>query len=443
MKYAKTALAITAATLVYGCSSAEKRMVNEDPYIWLESLESQDAKAWVERHNKLTRAKLEGDPRFLPLKNEIKKILAAKDRVAMPSQRGRLIRNFWQDERHVRGVWRETTFEEYVKPAPKWKILLDVDALNKAEKKSFVFSGANCLAPDYKRCLVRLSDGGKDKAIMREFDTVTRKFVTGGFELPEAKSSYDWIDRETVFLLMDTGPDSLTSSGYPRQVRIWRRGQPFKDAKLVFEGEKTDVAVSAYRNLGTATKNSFVARYPNFFESEGYWYKDGKLIRIPIPTTAGIIGDTDEFLIFTLRFDWMVRGTTFPAGAVLSLPLTSVKDQTEPYEPEGLQAIFAPSEKLAFSGLSITKSYLYLTVLNDVNGEIYRIERKAGGWERAKLPFPAGGMPAITDAPTDSDRFFATFESFGVPTSLYVGEGPKAHETLKLLKQLPPRFDAS
>jgi len=36
-----------------------------------------------------------------------------------------------------------------------------------------------------------------NEAVVREFDTQTGKFVEGGFKIPEAKSDYDWIDRDT------------------------------------------------------------------------------------------------------------------------------------------------------------------------------------------------------------------------------------------------------
>jgi prolyl oligopeptidase len=60
--------------------------------------------------------------------------------------------------------------------------------------------GADCLAPDETRCLVSLSDGGKDAVTVREFDTTTRSFVDGGFVLPEGKHRIEWLDRDTLLV---------------------------------------------------------------------------------------------------------------------------------------------------------------------------------------------------------------------------------------------------
>ena len=76
-----------------------------------------------------------------------------------------------------------------------------------------MWHGANCLAPDYTRCLVSLSPGGTDADVVREFDITTSAFVEGGFTLPEAKSNVAWYDENTLFVGTDEGPGSLTDSG--------------------------------------------------------------------------------------------------------------------------------------------------------------------------------------------------------------------------------------
>jgi len=37
--------------------------------------------------------------------------------------------NFWQDEEHVRGLWRQTTLASFRTPEPQWQTILDIDAL--------------------------------------------------------------------------------------------------------------------------------------------------------------------------------------------------------------------------------------------------------------------------------------------------------------------------
>src|SRR5690606_35912672 len=88
-----------------------------------------------------------------------------------------------------------------------------------------------------------LSDGGKDAVTIREFDTVEKRFVEGGFVLPESKGSATWIDRDTLLIARDFGEGSLTSSGYPMVVKRLTRGQSLDQAQELYRGQPTDVSV--------------------------------------------------------------------------------------------------------------------------------------------------------------------------------------------------------
>src|SRR5262249_55042040 len=134
--------------------------------------------------------------------------------------------NFWRDDKHPRGLWRRTSLAEYRKPEPRWEVVLDLDALAAAEKESWVWQGATFLRPACERCLVSLSRGGADAAVVREFDARARAFVKEGFTLPEAKSDVSWRDRDCLLVGTDFGPGTLTTSGYPRLIKEWRRGTP-------------------------------------------------------------------------------------------------------------------------------------------------------------------------------------------------------------------------
>jgi prolyl oligopeptidase len=165
-------------------------------------------------------------------------VLNAKDRIPYISRRGNWLYNLWQDEAHKRGLWRRTTLAEYRKAEPAWETVIDLDALGKAEGENWVWGGASCHGPDYRRCLVSLSRGGADAKVVREFDVVAKTFVKDGFVLPEAKSSVDWIDANTVYVSTDFGPGSMTDSGYPRIVKRWKRGTPLSEAVTMFEAQK-------------------------------------------------------------------------------------------------------------------------------------------------------------------------------------------------------------
>ena len=244
-----------------------------EAYEWLEDVRGARALEWVRAHNEKSLARLKAHPLFAQVESELRTILLAKDRIPYPSLMGEWLYNFWQDDRHVRGIWRRTRLADYSKAEIPWESVLDLDALATAESENWVWKGADCLAPEYARCLITLSRGGGDASVVREFDTSSKSFVGDGFILPEAKSNVSWVDRDTTFVGTDFGAGSLTNSGYPRIVKLWKRGTPLSAATLVFEGSLDDVAVGAYtlegfRNPDGGGDLSLVTRAPSFFEEE-------------------------------------------------------------------------------------------------------------------------------------------------------------------------------
>ena len=173
----------------------------------------------------------------------------------MPGFRAGQVYNFWQDDVNVRGLVRRTSVNEYRKAAPQWDVVLDVDALSKAEGANWVYQGAGCLQPDETKCLVSLSEGGKDAVEIREFDNTAKTFVVGGFRLPAGKQNADWLDADTLYVSRDFGPGTMTESGYPFVVKKWARGSKWEDAVEVYRG-KARQAMSQRARVFGATKTA-------------------------------------------------------------------------------------------------------------------------------------------------------------------------------------------
>ena len=196
--------------------------MSEDPYLWLEGVEDAKALDWVRAQNAVSEKQLAGDPGFEALRGSLLEILDSNARIPYVSKMGAYYYNFWRDKNNPQGVWRRTTLAEYRKDLPQWEVLLDIDALGKAEGVNWVWGGADCLRPTYDRCLISLSRGGADADVTREFDVSDKAFVTGGFARPEAKGQIGWIDADTVYVGTDFGTGSMTSSGY-RWACAWGR----------------------------------------------------------------------------------------------------------------------------------------------------------------------------------------------------------------------------
>src|SRR5512135_1965075 len=256
-----------------------------DPNLWLEDVTGEKALDWVRARNKESAAALEtGD--FAAVEKRILDILDSEARIPYVEKLGPWYYNLWRDAKNPRGLWRRTTLEEYRKERPAWETVIDLDALGAAENEKWVWHGADCLKPDYKRCIVQLSRGGADADVVREFDLEAKAFVKDGFSLPESKNAVGWLDADTLYVGTDFGPGSMTTSGYPRIAKMWRRGAPLGQAETLYEGKPDDMAVAAFRDHTKGFERDFVYRAITFYTSELFLRRDGKLLKIEKPDSA-------------------------------------------------------------------------------------------------------------------------------------------------------------
>ena len=405
----------------------------EDPYLWLEEVLGEKALSWAREQNAISQKELTTDPSFERLRARLLAIYDSKDKIPTPGVMGGALYNFWRDEAHPRGLWRRTTLAEFKKPSPKWETVIDLDALAKAENESWVWKSANCLYPKYERCLVGLSRGGADAVVVREFDTVKKAFVEGGFTLPEAKSQASWKDLDTIYVGTDFGPGSLTDSGYARIAKEWKRGTPLAEAKTLFEGKKTDVAVFAYREFDHGKSYDWVGRAPSFFTNEAMLNEQGKLTKLEKPddADADIWGDQ---LIIRPRTDWQTGATTWPAGSLLAIKLADFLAGKREFS-----LLFRPTPTTSLDSWVATKNALFVVELEDVKSRLYRHTLNKQGWARAKVDAPEVGSFSVAAYDEDnSDDYWFTESGFTTPTTLSLGTS-KARQKLK---QAPAFFVA-
>ena len=405
---AKTA-ALAAITAATGMA-----MAHNDPYLWLEEVEGPNALAWARGQNAVSLAELEAHPLFEPIHERALEILTSDDRIAYPSLMGGEIYNFWRDAEHVRGIWRKASLAAYRTDDQDWDVILDVDALAEAEDENWIWAGSNCRYPDYDRCLIGLSVGGADAAVRREFDLENREFVADGFYVPESKSSIGWRDRDSVFYGPAFDEADMTDSGYPRTVRLWRRGEAREDAELIFEGEQTDVASNGVRFWDGDDYYDLIIRVPDFFSRHYFRYVDGEVRRIHVPEDAELAGMLDGQLLVELKSDWEIGGKTWKQGALVAGPMESF----EAGEPE-LAVVFQPGERASISGVTTTDNTVIVNLLDNVVSRLLRFTHSDGGWHSEPLDVPDLGAISVVTADDKSDRFFYNYTGFLTPSTLF------------------------
>ena len=415
-----------------------------DPYLWLEEVQGEKALAWVRERNALSTSKLQASPVFSDNRAKVLGVLNNRDQIPGVTRRGEHLYNFWRDAQNPRGLWRRTTLAEYRKAQPQWDVLLDLDALGKAEGENWVWAGSNCLAPDYKHCLISLSRGGADAKVVREFDLAKREFVKDGFFLPEAKSQFDWVDINTLYLGTDFGPGSMTQSGYARVIKLWKRSTPLADAAQVFEGKDSDVSAFVNVDKTPGFERITVGRSTDFYNTEISLLVNGQWVKINKPSDATLSWQR-EWAFLLLKSDLKVDSTTFKSGSLLAIKFDALMKGESNY-----QVLFEPSatRSLARSGPSTTRDYVLLNILDNVAGRIEELQYINGKWQRREVKAPSPGTLSASGlhdpfVKEDSlaNHYIMSYLDFLTPAALYLGQAGQDHR--ELLKSNPSFFDNS
>lgn len=415
---------------------------SDDPYLWLEEVEGAEALAWAAEQNALSVPRLQGDARFESVRAQIESLLTSDDRIPTPELIDGQVYNFWQDDSHIRGLLRRTSLASYVSDDPQWETVIDIDSLATVENANWVYKGRSCLPSNPTRCLLRLSDGGKDAVVLREFDLDGKNFVDGGFTVAEAKTNVDWLDADTLLIGTDFGDDSLTNSGYARTLRVWRRGTNINDAEQIIEVDSQDMSVGVNTVEGDGALYSFVTRRPDFFTEQNWLITPQQtLAEIPFPIDVNLQGLFGGKLIALLRSDWSPNGRTYPAGSLIAMDLA---DSVNSGSATGVRILLNPLAEAqldAITSVAITRDSIYVAALKDVSGTLLRIRpSEDDGWETTGIQLPENGAIRLVSADSFNDTLMVNYQSFLTPSTLYLIRGD---EPPLAVKALSPQFDAA
>ena len=428
-------------------SSLDTPPPGQDPYLWLEDLDSSRVREWVEARTAETQAAL-CDAQFEQDRAAILKILDAPDRITSISRRGRFVYNFWRDAQTPKGLWRRTTLARYRARTPEWETVIDIDALARAETEDWVWRGCVSLPPDYRRCLVQLSRGGADAAVTREFDLVDKRFVVDGFTLPVAKGRAVWLDADQLLVSSALGGEDVqTTSGYARTVRLWRRGAPFERAPVLFECDRNEMGVTAWRSHDPVRPRTLFVRQVEFFRQRVFVTDErGAQRPIEVPDDAQT-NLWPDWLFVELRSDWTTGGRTYPAGALLVTGFDQFMAGGRDFT-----VLFEPSARRSLAYVTDTRDVMAFKVLDNVRSYLYFARVVDGHWRVEPLPdFPALAVLDISALaidesdcfpaePEEDNAFVVSSNNSILPPTLSLvrhGEPPAK------LDQEPARFDAS
>ena len=415
---------------------------SDDKYAWLEEVSSTRSMDWVKGENARTEKILEADPRYAADFAEALTVAEDPNRLPLPGLRGGEIYNQWRDATNPRGLLRKTVLADYLTPRPHWQTVLDFDALGRAEKTGWVSRGLSCLYPGDQYCLVALSAGGEDATTEREFDLKSGQFVPNGFTLPHSKQSVDWVDKDTLLIAHDWGPNTMTASGYPFVVKEWKRGTPLASAHEIFRGAPADEVGTRASVLHDAQGHqvTILRRGVTFFASKTYVRTAKGVEQLAIPPKADVDTLIDGRLLVELRENWQPDGQarTFAQGSLVELNLPDVLRDPTHLRPS---IVFEPSAEEFLQEASSTRDCLIVATLENVQGRAYVYKPAPGGWTKTRLQLPENVSVRIASTNATDNHFFLSITSFLTPPAVWLGDAGAG--TLAAAKSQPPQFDAS
>lgn len=419
---------------------------DDTSHLWLEEVEGEAALTWVKAQNERSLSALEAHPDYADNLAKAMDVAVSDDRIPYGVIRDGLVYNFWQDETNARGLWRRTTLESYETETPDWETVLDFDALAAAEDKNWVFKGSDCFRPQGASktlCLISLSDGGKDAIIKREFDLATKSFVESGFETAEAKQGSAWIEQDTLLIATDWNGDgsTLTDSGYPSSVRLWKRGQDLQDAAELFVGDPTDVGVWPWAQELEDGRMIYGAVEADTFFTSSYWLlSKGDPVKFPVPAKSSLGDIYKGYQFLTLQEDWGIasQSASYQIGDLVAFELDPF---LESGELPPVELVFRANERQAVNGVAVAKDAALLSINDNVIGKILQLQPGADGWTTDPVDLPGTGQASIVFADSKSEIVFLGYEGFLTPDSLLKYDTRSGQSSP--LKSLPEKFDAS
>ena len=346
---------------------------------------------------------------------------------------GDYVYNLWQDEKNERGVWRRMSKVDFIDKKTNWEVILDIDELSKKENKKWVFDGATWLEPANNICLLALSDGGKDENEIREFNVETKEFVESGFFFKESKGGVSWIDNNNVLVYRNFGEGSLSQSGYPREVKLWKRGTSLETAKTIFETEATSVGAFGTSFFSTDKQYVFIFNALAFYNSELYYLSGEKLERVEYPKDAEFAGFHKNEIILSLQSDWNVNEKEYKKGSLISFDLNENLDGKV-----NIKTIYQPNEKSSFVSLSTSKDFIIVNIMENVQNSLLKYRLEKNKWVDEKIKAPEFGSIYLTTSSDQSNDFFFRYSNFITPTTLYHA----TESNIEVIKKLKDVFDA-
>ncbi|MCA1576539.1 MAG: prolyl oligopeptidase family serine peptidase [Acidobacteria bacterium] len=372
-----------------------------DPYRWLEDLDSEETRAWVEAQNKLTFGFLEGIPQRAAIRERLTK-LWNYEKYGVPFKEGN--RYFYTRNS---GLQNQSVLYTVNTLDGQPQMILDPNTLS--TDGTVAVSGLQ-VSPDGKLLAYSLSASGSDWQEWKVRDVATSKDLTDHLKWVKF-SGVSWTrDGKGFFYSRYEEPkaDALKAINYFQKVYYHKLGTAQTEDVLVYErpdqkdwlfgGSVTEdgnyLIVTIYQ--GTDTKNRV-------------YYKDLKAKDAPV---VKLLDGFDAAYTFVAnegtRF-WFQTDLEAPRGKLIEIDVAN--------PARASWKVLVPETKERLQGTSFINNKFVLNYLKDAYTQV-KIYNTAGKF-LSEVPLPGiGTADGFNGKATDKETFYA-FTGFTTPTTIY------------------------
>lgn len=422
--------------LITACQSSPKA---SDSDLWLEEINSPRALEYVKNASSQTLSYLKSSKRYDETYQESAQILNTPDKLLSIKIVNGKVYNFWETENNLKGIWRRTSLTDFKSKNPQWELLLDIGELAKNENKNWTWEGSEINPLDPTRALIRLSDGGSDASEIREFDLLKKEFVPNGFFLPLSKGYMTWKDRDHVFVSPAQTKSQVTESGYPRTVRLLKRGEDILNSPVILEARAQDMNVRAsvaHRPEGSYT---ILRQILNFYEYNT-WVINSNGIKVKVPfQDARLYGIFKDKLIIALQSPF----EEIKAGSLIALRFDKLLGENPEILPGDCEILFAPTLSTALENVILTKNYLLPVISTNTLPALYRVkESPLKTWTLEQIKITGSPLVSRVIPEEGTDEILIYAQDILTPTQIIHTKLNRQSVKNDTLFELKPFFDA-
>lgn len=406
-----------------------------DTYQYLENLHSSKTQDFIQQAYEQTKSTFCQSEYFQATKQKIIEQLQDDNQIPFCQEHRARMYHFHQSAQFPKGVYRVCSAATYRSGLPEWEILFSVADFDTILGDDVYLDGVSHYVEQPEMVLLTLSSSGSDCAYTIEFNLKSREIVPDGFHFPLGKNQIAWRDENSVWVCPAWDKRQLTTSGYPREVWLMKRGQSFAEATPILDMNTDGMMVHAWRYLDAQGAPIDLIELAYTFYTKDYFYvnTDGQAVKLPLPNDCEILGYLAGQLLLRLKSDWQRNKQKYISGSLLAVKLNRG-------QLGEANCLFEPTYSQALESIETTRKFIIANFLDNVSSSLKAWKWDNGKWREQPLPcFPKGTIE-ITDQPWGGDTVYLAASDFVTPLTLFALDLNVME--LSVLRRQSKQFDA-